>query len=279
MKKFLAVIFFIFSTGRGMAQTLKIVTYNIRLDLKSDGVNAWDQRKDFLTDQLKFYEPDLFGIQEALPNQVQDIARALAAYQHLGVGRESNNTGEASAIFFKKDRFLVLDSGTFWLSETPAIVSKGWDATYKRICTYALFADKKSGKQFWMFNTHLDNVGQVARTEGIQLILHKMKELNKVKLPLILTGDFNTEPSEPLIQDLRQKMTDTRLASIQKPFGPAGSFNGFLHNEAVTRLIDYIFISHGSRWTVEKYAILSDSRDLRYPSDHLPVFVELNEEK
>jgi endonuclease/exonuclease/phosphatase family metal-dependent hydrolase len=275
MKKYFFTSFLISVAIALYAQDLKVMTYNVRLDLKSDGVNAWDNRKDFFTAQLDFYEPDVFGVQEARPNQVKDIVKALPQYGFLGVGRDGNNTGEASDIFYKKDRFAVKRSGTFWLSETPDIVSKGWDAAYNRICTYALLLDKKSNKQFWYFNTHLDNEGVMARRKGIALILTKMKEFNTSNLPVILTGDLNTEPNDSLIKNLKIQMTDTREVSVHKPFGPSGSFNDFRHDQPVTLLIDYIFISHEGPFVVNKYAILSDSKDLKYPSDHLPVYVEL----
>lgn len=258
------------------AQNLKVITYNIRLDVKSDGANTWSERKDFFTGQLKFYEPDVFGIQEGLPNQVIDIAAALPEYKYVSTGRDGNNQGEASSIFYKKSRFDLKKSGTFWLSETPDVISKGWDAALNRICTYVLLYDKLSKKYFWMFNTHLDHLGEVARTKSLELIVSKINLLNKQHYPVVLTGDFNTEPTEPRIQSLKQKMIDTRDVSVQKPFGPSGTFNGFKHDEPVVKLIDYIFISKNSGWIVNKYAVLSDSKDLRYPSDHLPVYVELN---
>lgn len=278
MRTLLLLQFLLFSFI-GYAQDIKVMTYNIRLDVKSDGENTWSERKDFFTGQLKFYEPDVFGIQEGLPNQVIDIAAALPDYKYVSIGRDGNNQGEASSIFYKKNRFDLKESGTFWLSETPDVISKGWDAALNRICTYVLLYDKLSKKYFWMFNTHLDHVGEVARTKSLELIVSKINLLNKQHYPVVLTGDFNTEPTEPRIQSLKQKMIDTRDVSVQKPFGPSGTFNGFKHDEPVVKLIDYIFISKDSDWIVNKYAVLSDSKDLHYPSDHLPVFVQLNLKK
>jgi endonuclease/exonuclease/phosphatase family metal-dependent hydrolase len=258
------------------AQTLKVITYNIRLDVESDGVNAWRFRKDYFSSQIQFYNPDIFGVQEAKPNQVIDISKALLDYNNVGIGRDGIGQGESSNIFYKKDRFTVKESNTFWLSETPNTISKGWDAAYNRVCTYALFKDLKTKQLFWVFNTHLDHIGEQARTKGIELILSKIKELNTKKYPVILMGDLNSEPQEDRIILLKKAMDDTREVSIEKPFGPSGTFNNFKHNEPVTRLIDYIFISKNSVFKVKKYAILSDSKDLKYPSDHLPVYVEIN---
>lgn len=258
------------------AQTLKVMTYNIRLDVASDGENNWNYRKDYFTSQIQFYEPDIFGVQEAKPNQVIDIATSLLQYDNVGIGREGIGKGESSNIFYKKERFRVKESNTFWLSETPNEISKGWDAAFNRVCTYALFKDLKTKKTFWIFNTHLDHIGKDARTKGIQLILSKIKELNAKKYPVIFTGDFNSEPNEERIIALKKVMDDSREVSQEKPFGPSGTFNNFIHKEPVTKLIDYIFISKNSILKVKKYAILSDSKDLRYPSDHLPVYVEIN---
>ena len=128
------------------AQNLKIMTYNIRLDIAIDGENDWSHRKDFFTSQIQFYEPDIFGIQEATPNQVIDISNALSQYNHIGIGREGVGKGESSNIYYKKERFSVTNETTFWLSETPNEISKGWDAACNRVCTFALFEDLKSNK-------------------------------------------------------------------------------------------------------------------------------------
>ncbi|TRX21252.1 endonuclease/exonuclease/phosphatase family protein [Flavobacterium franklandianum] len=268
----LMILFFLFL---GNAQSVKLMTYNIRLDIESDGENKWSNRKEFLTSQLHFYEPDIFGVQEAKPNQVIDIAAALSQYNVIGIGRDGVNQGESSNIYYKKKRFKVVQNSTFWLSETPDKISKGWDAAFNRVCTYALFKDLKTKTSFWVFNTHLDHMGELARTNGIQLILSKIASLNTKKYPVIFMGDFNSKPKEERIISLKKEMLDTREISREKPFGPTGTFNDFKHNEPVTECIDYIFISKNSNFKVWKYAILSDSKDLKYPSDHLPVYVEL----
>jgi len=258
------------------AQNLKVMTYNIRLDVAVDGENDWTHRKDFFTSQIQFYEPDIFGVQEATPHQVTDIATALSQYSYIGIGREGIGKGESSNIYYKKDRFKLLESSTFWLSETPDKISKGWDAAFNRVCTYGLFKDLKTKKMFWVFNTHLDHMGELARTNGILLILSKIKELNTKNYTTIFMGDFNSQPKEDRIIALKKEMNDCRKISEEKPFGPSGTFNGFKHNEPVTELIDYIFISKNSKYKVKKFAVLSDSKDLRYPSDHLPVYVEIS---
>ena len=279
MRCFHKLIVFLVVLNNGVTancQTIKLMTYNIRLDVAVDGENDWTHRKDFFASQIQFYEPDIFGIQEAKPNQVIDISSLLTQYDNVGIGREGVGKGESSSIFYKRERFRIKESNTFWLSETPNEISKGWDAAYNRVCTYALFVDKKTKDSFWVFNTHLDHIGEEARTKGIELILSKIESLNSKKYPVLFMGDFNSEPTTERIIELKRVMDDSRAISEEKPFGPSGTFNNFKHDEAVTKLIDYIFISKKTNYKVIKYAVLSDSKDLKYPSDHLPVFVEID---
>ncbi|MBP4136475.1 endonuclease/exonuclease/phosphatase family protein [Flavobacterium geliluteum] len=257
-------------------QNLKMMTYNIRLNVASDGENAWPNRKDFFISQIQFYSPDILGVQEATPGQVTEIAASLPNYSKFGMAREGEGKGEASTIYYKKDRFQVQDSNTFWLSETPDKISMGWDAACHRVCTYGLFKDVKTKKLFWVFNTHLDHVGNEARIKGVELILSKIEALNTKNYPVFLMGDLNSEPNTPQIAAIKKVMNDTKEVSVEKPFGPVGTFNNFEHNKPVKLEIDYIFISKNSELKVQKHAVLSDAIDLKYPSDHLPVFIEIN---
>ena len=276
INKIVLGVFLLFVSGSFYAQNLKIMTYNIRLDIASDGENAWPNRKDYFTSQVQFYSPEIFGVQEATPNQVTDIASGLSGYNKFGVGREGDGKGEACTIYYKKDRFQIQQSNTFWLSETPNVISKGWDAAYNRVCTYGLFRDLKTKKSFWVFNLHLDHVGNEARVKGVQLVLSKITAINSKKYPVFLMGDFNSEPNTPQILEVKKVMEDTRDVSIEKPFGPSGTFNDFKHDKPVTLLIDYIFVSKNSGLKIRKHAVLSDSKDLKYPSDHLPVLIEVD---
>jgi endonuclease/exonuclease/phosphatase family metal-dependent hydrolase len=258
------------------AQTLKIMTYNIRLDIDSDKENNWTHRKNFFNGQIQFYTPDIFGIQEAKPNQVLDIATALPQYSYVGIGRDGVGKGESSNIFYAKEIFKVIESNTFWLSATPESISMGWDAACNRVCSYALLKNKQTNNMIWVFNTHLDHIGEEARTKGLELILSKIEKLNTNKYPVVLMGDFNSEPETERIIKLKKIMNDAKTISKEKPFGPYGTFNNFKYNEASTHLIDYIFLSKSNAITVQKYAVLSDAKDLKYPSDHFPVFIEIN---
>lgn len=255
-------------------QPLRFLTYNIRYDNPEDGADAWPLRRDFLAAQLRFHAPDVFGIQEGLHRQIEYLETQLPAYARVGVGRDDGReTGEYSALFYRKDRFKALDSGTFWLSETPDSVSKGWDAALPRICTWALLEEPASGRKFWVFNTHFDHVGALARENSAKLILQKIKTFNSANYPVALLGDLNSEPGSAPVTLLQNALFDTHDHCQEPPFGPEGTFNGFRFQEPVTRRIDYIFVS--GAWKTQQYAVLSDARNCHYPSDHLPVLARV----
>jgi len=176
----------------------------------SDGENDWAHRRDFLVSQIKFYEPDIFGTQEGLPHQIEFLQKNLPNYDGEGIGREGGGKGESTHIFFKRSKFLQKDSRTFWLSPTPDTVSMGWDAACLRVCTAVLFKEKKTKKRFWVFNTHLDHVGVVARQKSVELILAKIKTLNTQKLPVIFMGHFNATPESPIIAHVKTQLDDCR---------------------------------------------------------------------
>lgn len=260
------------------AQELKVLTYNIKYDNKHDTVNNWNQRKDFLIAQLRYNEPAVFGTQEGLINQLKDIDAGLQDYSFVGAGRDyGDEQGEHTAIFFNTKKVKLLDNQTFWLSKTPEKPSKGWDAALNRICTYGIFQDIETGKRFMVFNTHFDHIGKVARLESSKLILKKIKELNTGGLPVILMGDFNLESDSEGVQYITRFMTDTHVEADKNAFGPEGTFNGFYFDKPVKKRIDFIFVTRGIN--VLKSAILSDSNNCKYPSDHFPVLAILELQK
>lgn len=274
MKNIYVALFAIGTFFNVQSQTIDVISYNIRYDNPDDKPNNWDNRKEFLISQLNFYAPDVFGTQEGLVHQLKDIDNGLENYTYFGVGRDhGDDRGEFTAIFYNKEKLNLLEESTFWLSETPTTPSKGWDAALPRICTYGLFENKEDGNKFMVFNTHFDHVGVKAREESSKLILKKIKELNPDNLPVVVTGDFNLESDSPGVQVILTQMADAHLAAGENAFGPKGTFNGFEFNKPVERRIDYIFVS--DEFEVLKSAILSDSKDCRYPSDHLPVLARL----
>jgi endonuclease/exonuclease/phosphatase family metal-dependent hydrolase len=251
------------------AQSIKVMTYNLRLDIASDGVNQWGNRKEKVFALIKKYDPDIFGVQEALHNQMEDVLVNLPQYISVGVGRDDGKTkGEYSAIFYKKEKFDVLVQQTFWLSETPEVPgSKSWDAAITRIVTWARFRDKTSGKAFILANTHFDHIGQTARKMSAELIRSKIPRVAG-RLPIIVTGDFNSEPTEPpyLVMTRKEKVMlfDSRAAQETQ-----GTFCTFQVNGPPCRTIDYIFYSKGLR--ASGYRVITDNDGTYYPSDHLPV--------
>lgn len=254
-------------------QMVKVMTYNIRLDVASDSLNAWPQRKEFLASQIEFHAPDIIGTQEGTPSQIDWLDERLTRYTRIGEGREGGHRGEYSAIYYNRHRLTVKASGTFWLSETPDQVSIGWDAALPRIVTWARFSERTGERDFFVFNTHFDHRGTEARSQSADLILTMIDSLNKKELPFVLTGDLNLTPDTAPLQKLSAVLTDAFIAAPIK-LGPAGTFTGFRHDVPATRRIDYIFVS--PQVEVINFATLTDAINGRYPSDHFPLMSTLH---
>lgn len=267
------VVLSVMTMGMLQAQHVKVMTYNIRFDNPQDGADAWENRKQQVAEQLMFYEPAVFGIQEGLHHQVQYLNESLPPYQYEGVGRDDGKTGgEYSAIFYDNRRFSLLKANTFWLSKTPQEPSVGWDAAMERICTYVLLEDREHQQPIWFFNTHFDHVGEQSRYQSAQLILKKIDELNPNGYPVVLMGDLNAEPGDAPIDTLSERMQDAFSVTEKPAFGPTGTYNGFHFDRPVERRIDYIFVRGAA---VVRYGVLSDPEDMHYPSDHFPVMAEI----
>ena len=251
------------------------MSFNIRYNSPGDSLNAWPYRKDKAASQVLFYDVHVLGVQEALHEQMQDLQSALPRYKYVGVGRADGKTGsEYSAIFYDTTRLQWLKGATFWLAENPESVgAKGWDAAITRIVTWGQFRDKKAGKTFYVFNTHFDHIGKVARAESARLLLRKVAEIAGTS-PVVITGDFNAKPGEEPIQILvdksnKARFTDTKEVSKTPHYGPTGTFNGFTAKETSNEPIDHIFMRNGV--TVLKHATLSETWEGRFSSDHFPV--------
>ncbi len=255
------------------ATPLVVATYNLRYNNPGDGVNAWPNRKDKVKALIQFHEFDLFGTQEVLRDQLNDVAE-LREFAFLGAGRDDGKeAGEHSAIFYRKARLKVLDSGNFWLSETPEKPGKGWDATCcNRICSWAKFTDLTTKKTFFLFNVHFDHQGVEARRQSGKLMVAKIKEIAK-NAPVVLTGDFNSTPDTEQIQTIQTLLSDAHAVTKTPPYGPEGTFNAFKFDAPMDKRIDYIFVS--KQFDVLKYGVLTDAQNQRYPSDHQPVMTKL----
>ncbi|WP_342329276.1 endonuclease/exonuclease/phosphatase family protein [Pedobacter sp. FW305-3-2-15-E-R2A2] len=252
---------------------INIISYNIRLNVASDGENAWPKRKDNVKALVRFHDADILCVQEALPLQVDELLEN-TNYAMEGVGRDDGKrAGEFSAIYFDKSRFIRKDGGTFWLSETPEKPSKGWDAALNRVCSWVRLFDKKNKKEFLVFNTHYDHIGVQARIESAKLLKRKIQEIAP-KLPVVFTGDLNVTPETEAIATIKSFLIDAKEASVEPAYGPVGTFNAFKFDSPLKDKIDYIFVNKGFK--VQKFGVLSDSKDLRYPSDHLPIIARLS---
>lgn len=259
-------------TNLAFCQPVKVMSYNIRLDVASDGVNAWPNRADNVVALIKKYNPDILGIQEALHHQLIALLKELPHYRYIGVGRDDGKQkGEFSAILFKKKRFRLKEDSTFWLSETPTIPgSKSWDAAITRIASMAIFVDQKSKKELLIINTHFDHIGKVARANSARLITQTADHyLKHFSLPVIISGDFNSERSE----EAYQNMVATGLLDSKPASDNQGTFCGFEVGKIICHPIDFIFYS--KEWTLEKYQVVTDHHGQYYPSDHLPVMIEI----
>ena len=249
-----------------------IATYNIRYNNPGDSLNAWSHRKENVKALIRFHDFDIFGTQEGLIDQMNGISE-MEAYARTGHGRDDGKeAGEHSAIFYKKDRFKLIESGDFWLSETPEKPGKGWDAKCcNRICSWGKFQDIQTKKIFYFFSVHFDHQGIVARKESGKLMVKKIQEIAK-NAPVICVGDFNSTPETEQIQAMQTILNDSYKVTQDPPYGPVGTFNAFKFDAPMKHRIDYIFVSKGIK--VLKYGVLTDAKDQRYPSDHQPVMIK-----
>ncbi|MBK7429264.1 MAG: endonuclease/exonuclease/phosphatase family protein [Saprospiraceae bacterium] len=271
------IFFSILNIQALLAQDISVMTYNIRLDVASDGINQWSNRKEKIISQIKYYSPDIFGLQEALFHQLEYVSENLPDYEWYGVGRDDGKkAGEFSPIFFNKRLFEKEKNGTFWLAEDITKPGKGWDAALPRIASWVQLRNRKTGKQFIVYNTHFDHVGKMARTESFKLIANQAKA-NATSMPAIIMGDLNTVPEEESIAGFKQTQIWQDAFEVAKiKHGPTCTFNGFspVHPE---RRIDYIFCNQD--FEVKSYLSISEIYDGVFPSDHWPVLASLRFKK
>ena len=227
------------AANAGSPDEITVISYNIRNGEANDGTNSWQYRYPTSAMMIMDQKPDIFGIQEAYDYQVAYLKEYCEGYKCVGVGREDGkHDGEHMSIFYNSKTVKLLKWGTYWLSETPDKPSLGWDAACRRTATWALMKDKKNGRKFYYVNTHLDHVGMLAQKNGLALIVDRIKAMNKEGYPMILTGDFNVEPSNPVLSDLDKMMTSARDAAVKTDKG--GTYHGWGKESEV---IDHIYLS------------------------------------
>jgi len=274
----IASIFYLSSGVIAQPLQLNLMTFNIRYDNPDDSLNNWKFRKGFVANMIRFYDVDVLGTQEVLHNQLTDLLTSLPAYAYAGVGRLDGKTaGEYSAIFYKKEKFELLKTGNFWLSETPEKAGvKGWDAACERIVTWVILKEKETGKKFAFINTHFDHMGKIARRESAKLLLSRV-DLIAQGLPLFVSGDFNAAPQSEVIAMLSDKNTVNHLTDSRSvaPFiyGPGWTNHAFGQVPMEKRrIIDYIFVKNNV--SVERLAVIAEMLDNLYLSDHNPVLIK-----
>ena len=316
MKKLLLFALIIVASFQLSAQQMLVGSYNIRYKNANDSINGekWTKRCQVICDQVNFMAPEIFGTQEVLYVQLQDMKNALDGYDFIGIGRDDGqHGGEHEAIFYKTDKLQLLDHGDFWLSETPDKPGLGWDAVCIRICTWGKFAVKAQKEQrhglfnrrkkepqqvFYFFNLHMDHVGVVARREAAKLVVAKVREIAQ-GAPVFVTGDFNVDQNDEIYTIFTKSgLLKDSYEAARIRFAENGTFNAFKTNYFTNSRIDHVFVSPNTK--VEAYGVFTNSywtpdddpddnlkasdapqqisfdTYIRHnPSDHYPVFVKV----
>jgi endonuclease/exonuclease/phosphatase family metal-dependent hydrolase len=276
-----------FVIGRATAadepEDLRVMTFNIRYGTANDGVNRWDNRKEFLIATIKEFGPDLLGTQETLGFQRDYLAEKLPGYDVVGVGRDDGKEqGEMMALYFKRERFEKLAEGHFWLSESPEKPgSKSWDSSLPRMATWVKLRERgrEDAAPILFLNTHFDHRGPQARKKSAELIRKQIGVLGK-GCSIVVTGDFNAgEASEPYqalfgqIDGQDSPLLDCYRARHAERAANEGTGSGFKAVNTGGARIDWIAASRD--WKVLEATIVRAERDGRTPSDHFPVTVIL----
>ena len=252
----------------------KIISFNVRYSSapEIDGDNRWELRRDAAVKMVAEQKPIAMGLQEACPDQIDFLDLNLTGYKHIGVGRDDGKrSGEMMAIFYDTNRLTLLDSGTFWLSETPEKVSIGWDAACNRTCTWGHFKMKDTDFEFLYFNTHLDHLGSLARKNSIKLIVDKMTELNPDNVPVFLSGDFNSTTDDPIFDPLKASLKDAReVSAISDKIITYNGFGTVTDNPNTRKewVIDHIFFSGVNPMA---FMVLNGNYGVPFISDHYPI--------
>ena len=262
-------------------EPLTVMSFNIRYGTAKDGDNDWTARRSLLFHVVREQAADLIGLQEALSDQITEIAAAVPGFATVGVGRDDGGiAGEYAAILFRESRFRVAEAGTFWLSDTPTVPgSKSWGNNVTRICTWARFIDRK-GHGLWHFNVHLDHQSQRSRELSAAMLLRRIESRAFPSEPVIISGDFNVGEGNPAIAVLTGGRKPDQTAPFVDTFRvlhpglqEVGTFTGFKFGATMGDKIDYVLVQPGTE--VLNAEIVRSSRDNRYPSDHFPVIARV----
>lgn len=263
--------------------SIRIISYNIRYDSEADADFPWSERRQHVVDLLRFHKPDVIGLQEATPGQVADVAAGISdEFGWTGRPRDGGSDGEVTPLFYRKSRFTASRYRTRWLSETPERPgSRGWDADVPRTVVSATLEDKFTGVPLRVYNTHLDNVGRTAVAESIRLVGKWAEHDDTVRSngaseAFVVIGDLNFTPEQEEYRAMSEFSRDAAVHAQSLRYGPKFTYvgPGFEVTGAKGIRYDYVFVGHSV--TVDTYAVLTDSHLGKYPSDHLPLRVEVD---
>lgn len=244
---------------------LSIMTFNVYI--KGTGKKSPENRTDEVVETIRRADPDSFGVEEADEAWLQRLSEALPEYSYAGHGRDKDLGGEASAVFYKNEKYELLSQETFWLSKTPDKPSKGWDAWINRICTVAVLRDKETGFTYAHFNAHFDNSGSVSRVEAVAIISEKASAYD---MPVVFTGDLNAKEGNLMYKRaLEAGFRDTKYLAETSDSG--ATYHGYMGQDKLNnKPIDYIFVNSYCE-SVALYDVITEQINGIYPSDHYPV--------
>jgi endonuclease/exonuclease/phosphatase family metal-dependent hydrolase len=286
MKKFCLfpfIILLVFIPGcnkKSDGDILKVMTLNVRYDNPKDSINAWLNRASLVCRFLKDEEPDLLGMQEVLAHQYDYLDSVLTDYNSVGVGRtDGAKAGEMNPVFFRKERFELIRTKTFWLSDTPEVAgSKAWGSSLPRIVTWIELSEKTTHEHIYFFNTHFAHDSDSARIMSSGLLLDSVDSI-AAGFPFVITGDLNMLISSKGYEILTGPyesvplLSDTYAISEKRPQGPAYTFNGFSDSTSSGR-IDYVFVRNGMK-VLEHRTFIKKEHGV-YISDHWPVMAKVS---
>lgn len=271
MTRFLFAAVLVLATTSGCTK-LRVMSFNVRLPVESDGINRWEARRDIAAAAIRRERPDVIGTQELHKRQGDDLIARLPGYDWFGIDRRGGHADEHMGVLYNRRTLRLVESGQFWLSDTPDVPgSISWNHPYPRMVTWAIFERTKDKRRFRFLDTHLPYRAEdeAARTKGAAMIVGRLATLPGADLPTVLTGDFNTTPDSEAYRVLTAALVDTRLAAPRRN-GPEKTF----HNYTGTpdRRIDWIL---ATGFTVRAARTLTDHRGPVWASDHFPVVADL----
>lgn len=250
---------------------LRVMSCNVRCISPTDlGKKSWFYRADLIMQGIQKEQPSVIGFQEVTKWHYSYLCDTLALYDSVITYRDDAFNSEGCPIFYRSDIYTLIDKGSFWLSETPDVMSKSWGAQFNRVCSYVILKDNATETKFVVFNTHLSHVSDEARINGIQVVLDKIKEFGS--LPAVLMGDLNAEEDSQTYKSATVNFLDTKYQTENTMTSCTYQAWG---KQLDKNCIDYILVSK-TGFKTNSYKVLTDTYDGVYSSDHFPLSVSLS---